>query len=547
MVCFVTDLPTADVQEARPRQARAERTRSTILECAAAAFARDGYDGTSLNDVVRGSGLTKGAFYFHFASKEELALAVFRHKQEQFLERAAAETSDRPDALAELAALLRARVRLYAEDPSARCVLRIGAELGAKAGPGSEFAAFQDLTIETFAGIVRRGQLEGSVRAGLDPRATGEAIFAAVVGTDRISRILADSADIERRTEELIDLLVHAVAAPSPTASTKGASPVSSAVTAAARKTEITILPLERDDIPEADTVFRLAFGTMLGLPEPLRFAEGAQLIRSRWEADPAGAFKAVAGGELVGSAFATRWGSFALFGPLSVRPDYWDRGAGTRLWEARLPLLDLWGVTHAGLFTQPQSTKHVHLYRKFGFWPRFLTALTDKPVATDGAPGETYSSLGAAARERVLRDCAALTDEIYPGLDVTREIRVVAEQHIGDVVLVHEAGELAGFAVCHAGAGSETVPGTCYVKFAAVRPGAGAATRLGLLLDGCEGFAAAVGLARLEVGVNLARHDAYRLLAERGHRTFRQGVAMHRPNEDGFDRPDVFVLDDWR
>jgi AcrR family transcriptional regulator len=202
----------AETRRRRPRQARAEQTRTRILEYAAAAFARDGYAGTSLNDVVRESGLTKGAFYFHFGSKEELALAAFRHKQQQLLERAAAVATAQPDALAELAAVLRARVRLYAEDPSARCVLRIGAELGATAGPGSEFASYQEATIETFADIVRRGQREGTVRGGLDPRAVGEAIFAAVVGTDRISRLLADGADIERRTEELVDLLVHGIA-----------------------------------------------------------------------------------------------------------------------------------------------------------------------------------------------------------------------------------------------------------------------------------------------------------------------------------------------
>jgi GNAT superfamily N-acetyltransferase len=322
---------------------------------------------------------------------------------------------------------------------------------------------------------------------------------------------------------------------------------MSSTITPTDRAAEVTIAPLERDDLAHADTVFRLAFGTMLGLPEPLRFAEGAQLIRSRWQADPAGAFKAVAGGELVGSAFVTRWGSFVIFGPLSVRPDVWDKGVGSRLWEARLPLLDRWGATHAGLFTAPQSTKHVHLYQKFGFWPRFLTALTEKPVPSAGAPGESYSSLSEGERERVLGECSAITDEIHPGLDVTREIEVVTGQGIGDVVLARRAGSLEGFAVCHAGAGSETVAGTCYVKFAAARSGDGAAGRLGLVLDACESFAASRGLARLEVGVNLARHDAYRILQARGHQTFRHGVAMQRPNEAGFNRPDVFVLDDWR
>lgn len=43
------------------------------------------------------------------------------------------------------------------------------------------------------------------------------------------------------------------------------------------------------------------------------------------------------------------------------------------------------------------------------------------------------------------------------------------------------------------------------------------------------------------------ARQDACRRLAGRGYRTWLQGVAMQRPNEPGFNRPDAYVIDDWR
>jgi AcrR family transcriptional regulator len=196
-------------RRSRQPQERSRRTRERILELAAAAFACDGYDGTSLNQVIRESGLTKGAFYFHFESKEALALAAFRHKQEQLVERLFAEAGEQPDALAALRALLRARVRVFRADPSLGCVLRLGAELGAQAGPDSEFARYQELTIEAFADLVRRGQRERVVRADLSPRAAGEAIFAAMIGTDRVSRLLSGRSDLERRTEELLDLLVN--------------------------------------------------------------------------------------------------------------------------------------------------------------------------------------------------------------------------------------------------------------------------------------------------------------------------------------------------
>ena len=66
-------------------------------------------------------------------------------------------------------------------------------------------------------------------------------------------------------------------------------------------------------------------------------------------------------------------------------------------------------------------------------------------------------------------------------------------------------------------------------------------------LLDACESSALKRGLKRLEAGVNLARHEVYQRLLARGFRTDIQGVAMHRPNEPGNCRPDVFVMDDWR
>lgn len=195
-------------ESARPMQERAQRSRARILDAAAAAFAENGYEGTSVNDVARASGLTKGAFYFHFGSKEELALATFRYKQEQLIALVVAQAGEQPDALQELATALRVRVRALREDPSFGCVLRLGAELGATAGAGSAFASFHELTIGYFSGVVRRGQSEGVIRAELGARATGEAVFAAMVGVDRVSRLLSGRSDLESRTDYMLDLLI---------------------------------------------------------------------------------------------------------------------------------------------------------------------------------------------------------------------------------------------------------------------------------------------------------------------------------------------------
>jgi hypothetical protein len=53
--------------------------------------------------------------------------------------------------------------------------------------------------------------------------------------------------------------------------------------------------------------------------------------------------------------------------------------------------------------------------------------------------------------------------------------------------------------------------------------------------------------LSRLTAGVNTARAGAYRIMLERGFRTTIQGVAMQKPNEPGYNRADVYLIDDWR
>jgi AcrR family transcriptional regulator len=57
-------------------QQRAEETRARILDAALEAFARYGYDGTSVSEICRRAGVTKGGFYHHFPSKQALFLEL---------------------------------------------------------------------------------------------------------------------------------------------------------------------------------------------------------------------------------------------------------------------------------------------------------------------------------------------------------------------------------------------------------------------------------------------------------------------------------------
>jgi hypothetical protein len=188
-------------------------------------------------------------------------------------------------------------------------------------------------------------------------------------------------------------------------------------------------------------------------------------------------------------------------------------------------------------------------LYQKFGFWPRFLTLIMAKPVDPAGSEivWSAYSQLSADEQRSSLEECRDLSDAWHSGLDLSLEIEATARHDFGETVLLRDGNTLIGFAVCHAGPGTEAGSGNCAAKFGAVRPGTHAETSLARLLAACEALAAARGMPRLVAGVNTARREAYRALLTAGFRTEVQGLAMDRPDEAGYNRPGIAIIDDWR
>jgi predicted N-acetyltransferase YhbS len=318
---------------------------------------------------------------------------------------------------------------------------------------------------------------------------------------------------------------------------------------AIAGRSQPTVSTLSEKDLPEAERILRVAFGTFLGVPEPETFWSDRDYIDGRQRARHVAAFGATLDGQLVGSNFATRWGSVGFFGPLTVRPDLQEHRIGQALLARTMEQFDAWGTRHAGLFTFAHSAKHIALYQKFGFYARFLTAIMAGPaVRTQVQAGwSRFGSLTEAEQEQALRSCRETTETLYPGLDLSEEIRATHAQGLGETVLVEGANGVAAFAICHYGPRSEAGADTCFIKFGAVRDGLSAQQDYLRLLDACEALAVAVGIPNLLAGANLARTEAYQHLVARGLRTVIQGVAMHRQNDPGYCRPGVYIIDDWR
>ena len=185
-----------------------------------------------------------------------------------------------------------------------------------------------------------------------------------------------------------------------------------------------------------ADRIFRLAFGTFNGLPDPLQFGGDLGKIRTRWLADPSAAFGAEVGGELVGSNFVTHWGSVEYFCPLTVHPEFWDRGVAQKLLPPTLALFEAWGCRHTGL-THSGSPKHRRSTKNSALArPSRPSSKTVRPVETTGEVS-FYSQAPESERPELVAAAAGLTDAIYAGLDVRREIFALQDQRLGDTVLL--------------------------------------------------------------------------------------------------------------
>ena len=322
------------------------------------------------------------------------------------------------------------------------------------------------------------------------------------------------------------------------------------ATVSGSNETRPDIAPLNEKDLPEAERIFRVAFGTFLGAPDPEVFWADRDYVYGRHRAPHVAAFGATIEGNLVGSNFATKWGSVGFFGPITVRPDLQERGIAQALLARTMEQFDAWETRHVGLFTFPQSAKHIGLYQKYGFYARFLTAIMSAPVGrrrSTPAGWSRFSDLNVAQQNEALLACQDIADTLYPGLDLTEEIRATQAQGLGDTVLLEGTGGIAAFAVCHYGPRSEAGADACFIKFGAVRTGAAAEHDYLRLLDACEAVAAAVGMPNLLAGANMARHEAYRNLVIRGFRTEILGVTMHRHNDPDYCRPGTYVIDDWR
>jgi TetR/AcrR family transcriptional regulator, transcriptional repressor for nem operon len=81
----------------RVSRIQAEENRQTVINVASRLFRERGFDGIGLKDLMKGAGLTQGAFYKQFASKEDLAVQASSRAFESAFRRWSAAVEANPE------------------------------------------------------------------------------------------------------------------------------------------------------------------------------------------------------------------------------------------------------------------------------------------------------------------------------------------------------------------------------------------------------------------------------------------------------------------
>lgn len=194
-----------------PRQARAIRTRDAIIDAAAAEFAEHGYQGASLSAILERSGVTKGALYFHFTSKESIALAIIDGMEVACRDLVARAAARPEDPLRRAATLARDVQDLLSGPPAVRAGQRLCSDgLAGAAREGWPWAYWQDV----FADLFAQARDQGLVDQDADPVALGRFVVDFSGGAFAASLGVSGLADLAERIRHHWELMFAAVATP---------------------------------------------------------------------------------------------------------------------------------------------------------------------------------------------------------------------------------------------------------------------------------------------------------------------------------------------
>lgn len=175
----------------RVSRTQAAENRETVINVASRLFRQHGFDGIGLKDLMKGAGLTQGAFYKQFASKEDLAAQASRRAWESAFNRWSAAVAAEPED--PLGAVMAFYLSMgHREEKMDGCPLVALGSDAARQSP--EVKASFEAGVKAVLDVLDHAiaQTNGSEPNASDPKGEAMAILSTMVGALTLSRVVND-------------------------------------------------------------------------------------------------------------------------------------------------------------------------------------------------------------------------------------------------------------------------------------------------------------------------------------------------------------------
>ena len=193
------------------RQERAVRTRQKILVSAAEVFDEVGYEAATITDILKKSGMTKGALYFHFTSKEELAQAVLA---EQVLAMPLVPERDlKLQQSLDESLLLTYLLGRDTGDPIVQGSIRLTVDQGSPRD-GLDRRVPMAGWIQHNVELLGEAKVRGEIMADTDVTRVAKLMVGSFTGIQVLSRIMSDRTDMAERVIDLYRHVMPSIAMP---------------------------------------------------------------------------------------------------------------------------------------------------------------------------------------------------------------------------------------------------------------------------------------------------------------------------------------------
>ncbi len=196
------------VTETVSKKRRREETRQRLLDSALSIFARHGYERATVDEIVREAGFSKGAFYVHFESKEDLFWAMLEQRiaTQQEVLRQAIDTAE-PVAANERR-ILEAIFALSKQDESWPALfMEFAAHAGRNEKVRQKLAAMYERWHTFTVEMLSAGQEMAHVRKDIDVQFMASVMIALVEGSLMQSRLAPPAMRLDRKLEPLAQLV----------------------------------------------------------------------------------------------------------------------------------------------------------------------------------------------------------------------------------------------------------------------------------------------------------------------------------------------------